>query len=157
MTFISLWFFSFYIFSTPLVDRRPAWFWDNHRLPGTAGSLHEPLSCKCHSVSDYDLCQLSSSLWREGHGPLVYRRRTRTQFLSRAHALLHTNIQAHIHSHTCTLTNTRIWTQTGQSSDGMRGRTFWKHDQKICLFFLFKHTICVHVMCWAKHANICIL
>lgn len=51
---------------------------DNHRLPGRAGSLHKPLSCKCHSVSDYDLCQLSSSLRREGHGPVVYRRQTLT-------------------------------------------------------------------------------
>lgn len=32
------------------------------------------LSCKCHSVSDYNRCQLSISLKRERYGPLVYKR-----------------------------------------------------------------------------------
>lgn len=84
VTFIM--FLLIHAFSTPFCwTAGPHWLWDNHRLPGTAASLHKPLSCKCHSGLGYDLCQLSGSPRREGHGPVVDRRHTNSHWHLRTH------------------------------------------------------------------------
>lgn len=140
VTFTSLCSFSFLHFWQPSVGLRAVWFRDNHRLSGAAGSLHKPLSCKCHSGSNYDLCQLNCSPRRRGHGPVVYRGFTHTNSRTGIFCLVvmlycTQNTQSSIHSHTF---QAPLCTQLYSRSPGVRARTFFLTYFNFTLAFRFK-------------------